>query len=91
MFGFWYDFCCSVVNNFNFFVLKLIIFIAYSLKDSQNFFMQCLHFHTSCLVSMLLNDDIVEIEKSDGICLPTFLLNEFTRLFLHPSVFSIKH
>ena len=62
-----------------------------SLKDSQNFFIQCLPLYTSCLFSMLLNDDIVDIEKFDGICLPTFVVNEFSGLFLRPSVFSIKH
>ena len=40
---------------------------------------------------MFLNDDIVDIEKPDGICLPTSFVYEFSRLFLHPSIFSIKH
>ena len=40
---------------------------------------------------MLLNDDIIDIEKSDGICLPTFVVNEFSGLFLRPSIFSIKY
>ena len=40
---------------------------------------------------MLLNDGIVEIEKSDGICSPTFVVNEFSGLFLHTSIFSMKH
>ena len=40
---------------------------------------------------MSLNDNIVDIEKPDGICLPTFVVNEFSGLFLHPSIFSIKH
>ena len=39
----------------------------------------------------VLNDDIVDIEKPDGICLPTFVVDEFSGLFLHPSIFSIKH
>ena len=43
------------------------------------------------LISMLLNDDILDIEKPDGICSPTFVGNEFSVLFLHPSIFSIKH
>ena len=38
-----------------------------SLKNSQNFFMQSLPLFTSCLFSMFLNEDIVEIEKPDGI------------------------
>ena len=40
---------------------------------------------------MLLNDDIVDIEKPDGICLPTFIVDEFSGSFLHPSVFSMVH
>ena len=40
---------------------------------------------------MLLNDDIVEIERPDEICSLTFVMNEFSGLYLHPSVFSIKH
>ena len=35
---------------------------------------------------MLLNDDIVEIEKPDGICLVTFFVDESPELFLHPSI-----
>ena len=52
--------CLVVPGSF----FKLIIFIVSSLKDLQNFFMQSLPLYTSCLFSMLLNDDIVEIEKS---------------------------
>ena len=40
---------------------------------------------------MLINEDIVDIEKADGIFLLTFGVNEFSGLFLHPSVFSITH
>ena len=32
-------YCCSFVNSFIFLFLKLIVFIACSLKNSQNFFM----------------------------------------------------
>ena len=31
------------------------------------------------------------MEKSAAICLPTFVVNECSRLFLHPSVFPVKH
>ena len=40
---------------------------------------------------MLLDDDNVDIEKSDGICSLTFVVDESSGLFLHPSVFSVKH
>ena len=40
---------------------------------------------------MLLNDDIVDIEKPSEICSPTLTVDGFLVLFLHPSVFPIKH
>ena len=50
IFVFLYDSRCSFVNNFYlfFFFLKLIISIAYSVKDSQNVFMQSLQFYNFC-------------------------------------------
>ena len=39
---------------------------------------------------MFLNDDMVDTEKSDGIYSLTIAEDEFTGLFLHPSVFSVK-
>ena len=69
-----------------FFFIKSILFILCSLKDSHNSFTQSLPLYTSWLLSMILNGDI----KPDGICPLTFVLNEFSGLFLHPSIFSIK-
>ena len=40
---------------------------------------------------MLLNDDIVDIKKTDGISSLTFVVDEFLGLFLHPSIFSVTH
>ena len=40
---------------------------------------------------MLLNEDIVDIEKPDGIYSLTFVANEYSGLFLHPLIFSVKH
>ena len=34
---------------------------------------------------------IADIEKSDGVCSLTFVVDEFSALFLHPPIFSIKH
>ena len=84
---------CIFINNLIFFFLKLIIFIACCLKNSQIFFMHSLplYFYIFCLFFMLLNKDIVDIEKSVGICLLTFVVDELSRLFLHPSIFSIIH
>ena len=38
---------------------------------------------------MLLNEDAVDSEKPDGICSLTFVVDKFSRSFLHPSVFFI--
>ena len=40
---------------------------------------------------MLSDDDIVDIEKPGGIFLPAFVVNEFSELFSHPSIFSINY
>ena len=40
---------------------------------------------------MLLNDNIVDIEKLDGICWPTFAVDEFSGFLLHLSIFPIKY
>ena len=53
--------------------------------------MQSLPLYKLALFFMLLNDDIVDIEKPDGMFSPTFFVNQFSKLFLHSSVFSIKH
>ena len=39
----------------------------------------------------VLSDDIVDMEKPDGICSLTFAADEFSGLFLHLSIFSITH
>ena len=39
---------------------------------------------------MSFNNDIVNIEKLDEICSATFVVNDFSGLFLNPSIFSIK-
>ena len=59
-----------------FLFLKLIVFIEGSLENSQNFFMQSLPLYASCLLSMLLNEDILGIEKSDGIFSLTFVVDK---------------
>ena len=47
------------------------------LKNLQDFFIQSLPLYTLCLFSILLNEDIVDIEKPDGICSLTFAVDEF--------------
>ena len=39
---------------------------------------------------MSLNDDIVDKEKSDGISSLSFVVDDFSGLFLHPLIFPIK-
>ena len=59
-----------------------MIFIACSLKDLQNFFIESLLLYTSCLYSMLLNEDVVDIEKPNGTCSLTLVKDEISGLFL---------
>ena len=40
---------------------------------------------------LLLNDDIVDIEKPIEMFSSAFVADEFSGLLLHPSIFSIKH
>ena len=47
--------------------------------------------HKTLSCNLFLYDDIVDIEKPDGICSLTFVVDEFSGLFLHPSIFSIVH
>ena len=56
-----------------------------SLNDSQNLFKQYLPLYTSCF-SVLLNEDIVDIEKPDGIFLLILLKMNFQHYFyIHQS------
>ena len=70
-----------------FFVLKLIIFIAPSLRDLQIFFIQYLPLYRSCLFSKFLDENIVAIENPGAINSLTFVVNEFSGLFLHLSIY----
>ena len=40
---------------------------------------------------MLLKNDIVDIEKLDGIFLNILDVDKFSGSFLHPSIFSFNH
>ena len=72
---------CSFDNNFIYFFLRLIIFIACSYK-----FMQSLPLNRSYLFSMFLNQEIVDIEKPDGIFSLTFVVDEFSDYcYIHQS------
>ena len=78
-----------LITSFLFF-FKLIISIACCLKDSLNFSMQSLPLHTSCLFYMFLNEEIVDIEKPDVVFSLNFVVDEFSGLFLYPSIFLLN-
>ena len=52
--------------------------------------MQSLTLYTPCLFYKFLNDDIVDIEKPDGICSLTFVVDDFSGLFLHHQSLPLK-
>ena len=79
-----------IITSF-FFFLKLIIFVACFFKYLRNFFIQFLPLYTSCSFSIFLNEDTIDIEKPDGICWLTFVVDKFYGLFLPRSIFSIMH
>ena len=86
-FVFSYDSSCSFVSAIIFFFSKLIIFIVHSLKDSQNFFVQSSP-NTSCLffihhASTPANVDIMDIDYPQGICSPTVVKDDFSKLFFN--------
>ena len=49
--------------------------------------MESLLLYTSCLFSIHFNDDIVDIKKPDEIFSLNFVVDEFSGLFLNPSIF----
>ena len=59
------------------------------LNDLQSLLIQSFYINTSWLFSSFLNDNIVDIEKADWMCLLTFIVDEYLELFLHPSIFLI--
>ena len=69
--------------------LKLITFIVCSLKNSRNVFTQFLALYVSCLIFMLLRDDVVAIEKPDEVCSLTFVVDDFSGLSNYCQIFYI--
>ena len=78
-------------------ILFVLLFNYFHCKDPQKFFTQSLHddqhlpLYTFMLSYTFMNDDIVDIEKTDGISLLTFVVYDFSRLLLHPAICSIIH
>ena len=85
------NFCCCILRNFLKKYLLFVCLFAGSVKDSRNIFMQSFPLYTSRLFSMLLHDQIVDIENPDEICSPTFVVDKSSRLLLHLSIFLNKH
>ena len=64
------------LHKYNTFLhFHMILAAPFALKNYQNYLMQSLPLYTSCLFSMLLNQDIVDIEKPYGICSLTFFVD----------------
>ena len=78
------DSSCLYINGIAFFFLKLIIFIACSLMELQNLFMQFSPLYTWCLFSTLWNVHIEDIEYQQGI---------FSQIFriIFRSIYFSKH
>ena len=67
-----------------FFLINKLYSLRYVLKIHKTFSYDHYLCTDPAYFYMLLNDDIVDIEKTDGICSPTFVV------FLYPSIFSFK-
>ena len=83
----------TMIFNFTIvYIIKVFIFPSFfCLKDSQNFFMQSSPLYTSALTPIPSNVYIVDNECLQAVYSPTFVLNDFLELFLHPSVHLIKN
>ena len=64
------------------------MFIECSLTNSKKLFHAIFSSVYIMLIYMFANEDI---EKPDEICLLTFVVDEYSGLFLHPTVFHIIH
>ena len=83
--------CCLSVNNFFIFLNKLFpLRIPLTLQD---IFLHSLPIHHLCIIPIFYacKCDILRIRKPGRICLPAFVVNVFSRLFLHRSIFSTEH
>ena len=88
---FFTQFLVFVCKWYRFYISKLSIFVAFSLKDIQNFFMQSSSLFTPRFFSIPLHFHIVEIEYPQGLSFPTFAANNFSELLFHSSIILIKN
>ena len=83
-------FLLFIFNVIIFYFSKLIIFIAFSLKNSGNLSIQYSPLYTLCLFSILSDMHILGIKNSREICSFTFNV-KFLKLFLHSSMLLVKN
>ena len=75
----------------SFFLKKItIILLALFLYICKTLFMQYLPLHSSYSFFVSLNDLILGIEKADRTYSVSFVTEDFSGLFLHPSISFIK-
>ena len=55
------------------------------------FFIQSFRQYKVWLFFILSNAQIIDIEYLQGVCSPFFVVEEFSELFAHPSIFLIKY
>ena len=82
-----YDLYSLFVNGIIFLFSKLLIFTECSLKDSQKFLMQSSPLCKPSIFSIPLDVYIVDIAYPQGICSPTFDVDNFSRYFLYSCTF----
>ena len=73
-----------------FFFFKINYFFVSSLKEVQNLFTQSFPQYKVCLSSISSNPQIAGIEYPQLICLLIFIVEQFSGLFTHPSIFLIN-
>ena len=73
----------SFQNNLS----SLRVFLGTYKARSNNFWSR----YTLCLISIPLNYNIIEIEKTDGVCSSSYIVDKFSGLYFHPSIFFIKY
>ena len=61
----------------------LITFVACSLRELQNVFVQSFSRYKPCLISISSKALIADNEYPQGICSPTFVVEDFFHLFAH--------
>ena len=85
-----YDFSCVFVNGRIFFLSKLIILVAWSLKKAQKFFIKSSPRYKQFLFSIWSNYQIFDTGYLQGMCFLIVVVEDFSELFLKLSISLIK-